>query len=123
MALNVGKLNKFKEFRMKFTVNATIGVDVTATIEAEDEADAQSMLDSADVTVESCDTEITFNSACQINCDIDSVTCDAEQKWIDMDKGERMEMLKGNGVSDDTAYLKAGGDFDGLPTEWQNYFG
>ena len=108
---------------MKYTVTATIGVDVTATIEAESKDDAESMLDSADVTVESCDTEITFDNACQINCDIDETICVGEKIWDEMSKSERMEMLKGNGVSDDTAYNKAGGDFDGLPTEWQEYFG
>jgi len=106
----------------KFTVTATIGVDVTATVEAADKEDAERMLEGADVTVESCDTDVTFNSCCQINCNIDGVTRDGESLWDSMNKSERMEMLKGNGASDDAAYEIAGRSFEDIPDEWKGYF-
>ena len=108
---------------MKYTVSATIGVDVTATIEAEDADDAERQLDSADVTVESCDNDITFNNCCQINCNVDSVSCDGEKKWNDLSKFNRMEILRGNDVTDDAAYDIAGRSFENIPTEWKGYFG
>lgn len=106
----------------KFTVTGTLTIDVTASIEAESEQDAKDQLDMADCCAESTDESITFNDCCQADCEIDEVTWDAEKKWNDLSKSERMEMLKGNGASDDAAYYIAGRSFKDVPNEWQEYF-
>ncbi len=107
---------------MKFTVTGTKTIEVTFTVEADDTEDAKIIFDSTDCTVDTTDGEVTVNSCCESTSEIDSVTCDAEEKWDEMSKSERMEMLSGNGASGDSSYHLAGGDFDNLPDEWKGYF-
>jgi len=107
---------------MRFTVVGTKTIDVTFTIEAEDKQEARNTFDSTDCCVETKEDEVTVNSCCESTSEIDDVTCDAETKWDALSKSERMEMLKGNGASDDDAYTMAGWQFDDIPDEWQSYF-
>jgi hypothetical protein len=107
---------------MAVTIHGTKHIDVTATIDTDDVEEAKRIFDGTDCTVETCDKTVTFNSACETGSEVDSATWDAEQKWNNLSKSERMEMLTGNGASDDAAYEIAGRTFDNVPNEWQEYF-
>ena len=107
---------------MKYTVIGTKTFDVTFIVEAEDEQEARDAFDSTDCMVEITDDDVIVDSCYECTSEIDDVICDAEEKWNDLEKSERMEILKGNGVSDDSAYEIAGRDFDSIPDEWKEFF-
>jgi hypothetical protein len=108
---------------VKFTVTGTITVEVTAEIEADNEADAKDIFDSADVCVESCDSDITFTDCSQSASDVDKVGCDAADKWEELSRLERAIVLKDNGVSDDCALDVSDRDhLYEIDEEWWVYF-
>ena len=107
---------------MKFTVTGTKTFDVTFAIDAEDEQEARDAFDSTDCVIEITDDDMIVDYCCECTSEIDDVICNAEEKWNDLEKSERMEILKGNGVSDDSAYEIAGRSFEDLPDEWKKYF-
>jgi len=107
---------------MSVTIHGTKHIDVTAVIDTDDVEEAERIFNDTDCTVETTDSSITFSSCHESMSEIDSTTWDAEEHWKNLSKFERMEMLKGNGASDDAAYDIAGRSFDNVPTEWQGYF-
>ena len=108
---------------VKFTVIGTISVEVTAVIEADSEKDAQDMFDSADVCIESCDSDITFSDCSQSGSEVDKVECPAADKWESLSRLERAIVLKENGVSDDCALDVSERDhLYEIDEEWWEYF-
>ena len=107
---------------MKFIITGTISVEVTASIEADSEEDAKSLLDSADCCVESNDADVVFTDCCQSGTEIDNVSCPSYDNWESLSNLERANILKENGASDEAAFESANLDFSDLPDEWQEYF-
>lgn len=108
---------------LKFIVTGTISIEVTAVIEAENEAEAKDMFDTVDCCVESCDANITFTDCSQSASDIDDVGCAAADKWESMSRLDRANVLKDNGVSDDCAIDVSERDYlYEIDEEWWEYF-
>jgi hypothetical protein len=108
---------------IKFEVTGTISIEVTAVIEADTEADAKDMFDSADCCVESCDESITFTDCSQSASDVDDVKCPAADKWEGLSRLERAIILKDNGVDHEEAFDISERDYlTEIDEEWWSYF-
>lgn len=107
---------------MKFEVTKTIEFEVTATIEAMDETEAEAIMDSAQWCAETCDEAVIVTECGEQRSSTDNIINLAEQKWESMSKLERAGILKENGASDESAYETADMDFSDIPDEWKEYF-
>ena len=107
---------------MSVTIHGTKHIDVTAVIDTNDVEEAERIFHSTDCTTETTDGSVTFTSCHECHSEADSAKWDAKEKWENLSKFERMEMLRGNGASDDAAYSIAGRTFDNVPDAWQVYF-
>jgi hypothetical protein len=85
-----------------YDVTGTVTYDVTYRIRVEDEEEAKSDFDTADLCPES-DGHIIVLSANQCGSSVDEVVCVNEEKWDAMGAAEKITFLTDNGVDEDDA--------------------